>query len=228
MRKAVAELWGTGMLTFAIVSSGVHAETLSDDQAITLGINAAVTAAILGLLIFALLPLSGAHLNPAVTLALVIRGQIPVSQAGAYASAQTLGAIAGASLGHLLFQAGTPVISSHDRASALTLTAEFLATAGLVALILLAVETGRRSSLPWLVAVWIGAGYFMWPSTGFANPAVTVGRMFTDTFTGVSPASGALFIAVQLAGAIAGLLVARALMASRGAPAQSRQSALPG
>lgn len=209
--KVASETLGTAVLALAIVGSGAHATTLTDSEALALLVNASVTAAVLGVLIAALLPIGGAHFNPAVTLVMLLRRDIPWSQGTAYVVAQVTGALLGSALAHWLFTATVPVISDMERIGPQTFVAEIIATAGLLFIIVTAVIRNAPQHIPAWVALWIGAGYFVTPSTGFANPAITIGRIVTDTFTGIEPASAAWFIAAQIIGALAGFGCALAL-----------------
>ena len=209
--KVSAEFLGTAVLALAIVGSGAHADALSSDHGVVLLINATVTAAVLAVLIATLLPLSGAHFNPAVTLVMLLRKDIPGGQAAGFVAAQVAGAIGGAILAHWLFTPSAPVIGDLERISPHTFIAEIIATAGLLFIIVTAVISGTPHHLPLWLALWIGAGYFVTPSTGFANPAITIGRVFTDTFTGIEPVSAAWFIGAQIIGALIGFAAAIAL-----------------
>ena len=206
--KVSAEFLGTAVLALAIVGSGAHADALSSDAGVALLINATVTGAVLAALIATLLPLSGAHFNPAVTLVMLMRKEIASGQAAGFVTAQVAGAIGGTIVAHWLFTASAPVIGDLERINPSTFVAEIIATAGLLFIIVTAVIRGTPQHLPAWVALWIGAGYFVTPSTGFANPAITIGRIFTDTFTGIDPVSAAWFIAAQIGGALVGFGIA--------------------
>jgi glycerol uptake facilitator-like aquaporin len=209
--KILAEFLGTATLALAIAGSGAHASTLANSEGLALLINAAVTAAVLAVLIATLLPISGAHVNPAVTLVMLMRKNMSGGQAAGFVVAQVTGATGGTVLAHWLFTASGPVVSSIERISPQTFVAEIIATAGLLFIIATAVTRGTPHHLPAWVALWIGAGYFVTPSTGFANPAITIGRIFTDTFTGIEPVSAAWFIGAQIIGALTGFVGAIAL-----------------
>jgi glycerol uptake facilitator-like aquaporin len=135
---------------------------------------------------------------------MALRGDLGPARTLWFVGGQVVGAVAGSSLAHVLFTSQIPAISSNERISAETFASEAIATAGLVSIIVIAVMRGALAYLPVLVALWIGAGYFLTPSTGFANPAITIGRVFTDTFTGIEPVSALWFIAAQLVGAFVG------------------------
>jgi len=146
-----------------------------------------------------------------VTLVMLVRKDISVAHGIIYGVSQVAGAAAGTSLAHWLFTESAPVISATERISPGTFVAETIATAGLLFIIVTALIRSTPQYLPVWVALWIGAGYFVTPSTGFANPAITIGRIFTDTFTGIDPVSAAWFIAAQILGALVGYATASAL-----------------
>jgi arsenate reductase len=200
-RRAFAELLGTLLLVATVVGSGIAGDRLSDSVGLALLINAAATAGILAALILTLGPVSGAHLNPLVTAVDAWFGGRPWSELGPYAVAQTAGAIGGAVLANGMFDVGLLGPSGHDRFTGPHLLAEVVATFGLVLLVFTLVRTGRTAHAAASVAGYIGAAYFFTSSTSFANPAVTVGRTFTDTFAGIAPASAPGFVLGQIAGA---------------------------
>jgi glycerol uptake facilitator-like aquaporin len=208
--RAAAELVGTAALVAVVVGSGIQATELTQDVALQLLANSTATVFGLGVLIALLGPVSGAHFNPAVTLAewwTARRGGAGVNarEAAAYIPAQIVGAIAGAVLADAMF--GEPLVkwSTHDRSAGHLLLGEVVATAGLILLIFGLARTDRLRFAPVAVASYIGAAYWFTSSTSFANPAVTIGRAFTDTFAGIAPASVPAFIGAQLAGAVVGL-----------------------
>ncbi len=208
-RALTAELVGTGLLV-AVVGSGIAAQRLSpDDVGLQLLQNSLATALGLTVLILLFGPASGAHLNPVVSLADWVVGRrtgtgLTGRQVVAYAAAQTVGAVAGCALAAVMFTAPVAV-STTDRTGAGLLVSEVVATAGLVALILTLVRTGRGALAAPAVGAYIGAAYWFTSSTSFANPAVTVGRIFTDTFAGIAPASAPGFIAAQVVGGALGV-----------------------
>ena len=209
-RRAVAELLGTGLLVAVVVGSGAAAQRLSpDDAGLALLENSTATAFGLAVLILALGPVSGAHFNPVVTLAEVLdsrraRAPFALRDAGVYLVAQVAGGIGGALLANAMFE--TPMaLSRSDRATGAHLLAEVVATGGLVLLIFALSRTGRGGLAAPAVGAYIGAAYWFTSSTSFANPAVTVGRVFTDTAAGISPASVLPFICAQLIGGAIGL-----------------------
>lgn len=215
-RRAAAEVLGTGVLVAAVVGSGIMATDLTDDLALALLVNALSTVAALGVLIWALGPISGAHFNPAVTAVAWVRKEIRPSEGATYMVAQVAGAVLGVALANVMFDLPAWQASTNDRIALGTLVGEVVATAGLLAVIGALTRTGRGHLGPILVPAWIGAAYFFTASTSFANPAVTIGRAFTDTFTGIAPASVAPFIAAQLVGAAVGALLTEFFYPRRG------------
>ena len=221
--KAAAELIGTAALVAVVVGSGTQATELTRDVGLQLLANSTATVFGLGILILLLGPVSGAHFNPAVTLAewwSARRGGAGVSlrEAAVYVPAQIAGAIAGAILADAMF--GEPLVkwSTHDRSAGHLLLGEVVATAGLILLIFGLARTDRLRFAPVAVASYIGAAYWFTSSTSFANPAVTIGRAFTDTFAGIAPGSVLGFIGMQLVGAVIGLaLVALVFVPGRSA-----------
>ncbi|MFJ8567591.1 aquaporin [Streptomyces sp. NPDC093514] len=208
--RAAAELVGTTALVAVVVGSGIQATELTQDVALQLLANSTATVFGLGVLIALLGPVSGAHFNPAVTLAewwTARRGGAGVTarELAVYVPSQIVGAIAGAILADAMF--GEPLVkwSTHDRSAGNLLLGEVVATAGLILLIFGLARTDRLRFAPVAVASYIGAAYWFTSSTSFANPAVTIGRAFTDTFAGIAPASVPAFVGMQLIGAIVGL-----------------------
>ncbi|WP_030452148.1 aquaporin, partial [Herbidospora cretacea] len=216
-RRATAEFAGTGLLVTIVVGSGIAAARLSpDDAGLRLAENAAATAAGLAVIILMVGPVSGAHLNPVVSLVDWALGRreragLTGTALGVYVLAQTMGAISGAVLANLMFDLPAVTISATTRAAPSLWLAEVVATAGLVALILSLTRTGRAHLAAPAVGAYIGSAYWFTSSTSFANPAVTVGRVFSDTFAGIAPASVAPFIAAQLVGAFVGAALALVL-----------------
>jgi len=205
-RRLVAEALGTGLLVATVVGSGVMADRLSDDVAVSLLGNTLPTGAILVVLITILGPVSGAHFNPAVTAVFAARGDIPARDGAAYALVQVIGGVAGAALAHLMFELPPLAWSQTIRTGHAQWLSEVVATFGLVTTILAALKF-RGEAIPALVGLYITAAYWFTASTSFANPAVTIARSLTDTFSGIAPASVAGFIAAQLAGAFLALAV---------------------
>ncbi|MEU5196592.1 MIP/aquaporin family protein [Streptomyces scabiei] len=219
--RAAAELVGTAALVTVVVGSGIQATELTDDVALRLLANSTATVFGLGVLIALLGPVSGAHFNPAVSLAewwTARRGGAGVTlrELAVYVPAQIVGAISGAILADAMF--GEPLVawSTHDRSAGNLLLGEVVATSGLILLIFGLARTDRLRFAPVAVASYIGAAYWFTSSTSFANPAVTIGRAFTDTFAGIAPSSVVAFIGMQLIGAVVGLaLVALIFMDAR-------------
>jgi glycerol uptake facilitator-like aquaporin len=216
-RRLVAELLGTALLVTVVVGSGIAAEQLSpNDVGLQLLENSIATAFGLTILILLFGPVSGAHLNPVVSAADWLLGRkagtgLTGSEVGAYTLAQTAGAIAGAVLANVMFDIDITQLSGKDRTGSNLLVAEAVATAGLVALIFALARTGRGALAAPAVGAYIGAAYWFTSSTSFANPAVTVGRMFSDTFAGIDPASVPGFIAAQVVGGLLGIALSRYL-----------------
>jgi glycerol uptake facilitator-like aquaporin len=207
--KAVAEFSGTALLVTVVVGSGIMGTNLSDDLGVALIINAFSTIFALALLILTIGPISGAHFNPAVSLVQLFSRQQPLSETLTYIAAQTAGAISGAILANAMFDLPAIQFSTHDRVSSGMLIGEVVATAGLVALIGILASRDQGKFIPVAVAAWIGSAYFFTSSTSFANPAVTIGRLFTDTFAGIAPASVLPYILAQLVGAAIGVAIAK-------------------
>lgn len=215
VRRLFAEFLGTGLLVAAVVGSGIMATNLTRDLGVELLINALATVAALGVLIWTLGPISGAHFNPAVSLVAVVRREIRPGEAAGYVIVQIAGAIAGATLANIMFSLPAWSASTHTRSSTGVWIGEIVATAGLLLVIGAITRTGHGHLGPVLVPAWIGAAYFFTASTSFANPAVTIGRAFSDTFAGISPASVPLFIVFQLIGAAIGAALTEVLYPSR-------------
>ncbi|MEM9518991.1 MAG: aquaporin [Actinomycetota bacterium] len=194
-----AEFAGTAFLLAAIVGSGEMAQTLTDDVGLQLLQNAIAVGAALTALIITLAPISGAHFNPVVTLANLALGRIDRSAAARYASAQMLGGVAGAAMANAMFGRSVLELSTTDRSDVRLVGAEAIATFGLLAVVFI---TDRFHPLPVVattVAAYVTAAFAFTASTCFANPAVTTGRMFTDSFAGIDPASAPGFLAAQIA-----------------------------
>jgi len=206
-RRLAAEGIGSLLLAAAVVGSGIMGERLAaGNSAIALLANTASTVAVLAALIALLAPLSGAHFNPVVSLVQGIRGSLAWNEVAAYAVVQVVGCCLGAILAHAMFDLPWLQSSAHVRTGASQWLAEAVATFGLVLVIL-----GRRrpQDTPWMVAAWIGAAYWFTASTSFANPAITMARSLSDTFSGIRPADVPGFIVAQLTGALVALLVAK-------------------
>jgi glycerol uptake facilitator-like aquaporin len=202
-RAIVAEFVGTALLLLAVVGSGIMAERLCGGNiGLALLANAIATGGALVALILAFGPISGAHLNPAVTLADAFQGGMAWSRVAPYIAAQVAGALAGTALANGMF--GLPLLfaSHHDRSGLPLLASEFVATFGLLATIW-GCARSRPGVTAFAVAAYITGAYWFMPSTSFANPAVTIARSFTDTFSGIRPTDAPLFIVAQLFGALA-------------------------
>lgn len=201
--RLVAEAVGTAMLLAAVVGSGIMGERLAGGNvALALLANTAATGAALLALILTFGPISGAHFNPAVTLADASQGGIAWADALAYVGAQMVGAFVGVAAAHVMFELPLFVASQHVRSGAAQMFSEFVATFGLVAVIWGCVRS-RAAAVPFAVAAYITAAYWFTASTSFANPAVTLARAATDTFAGIRPADAPGFIGAQLLGAAA-------------------------
>ncbi|MEL6204409.1 MAG: MIP/aquaporin family protein [Pseudomonadota bacterium] len=200
-RRLAAEALGTGMLVCTVVGSGIMAETLTDDVALALLGNTIPTGAILVVLITILGPISGAHFNPAVTLAFAIRQEIAPRLAGLYVGAQIAGGILGTWIAHLMFAQPVLQVSQTVRTGGPQWVAEVVATFGLVAVILGGIRF-RGEAVPWLVGLYITSAYWFTASTSFANPAVAISRSLTDTFSGIRPLDLPGFVLAECVGAV--------------------------
>jgi glycerol uptake facilitator-like aquaporin len=228
-RKLTGEALGSLLLAATVVGSGVMAERLAGGNvAIALLANTGATVAVLAALIALLGPVSGAHFNPAVSVVMALRHRMPWPEAAAYCAMQVAGCCAGAWLAHAMFSLPLLQSSTHVRTGAAQWLAEFVATFGLL-LIVLGHERPRDA--PWMVAAWIGAAYWFTASTSFANPAITIARALSNTFAGIRPQDVPAFIAAQLAGAVAASLLASRLFVARGhaveEPAADVRASLP-
>lgn len=211
-RRLVAEYVGTAFLVAVVVGSGIAAQRLSPtDTGLQLFENAAATAAALVALILALGPVSGGHFNPVVSIVDAVFGGLVAREVPGYVAAQLAGAVSGSVIANLMFELPAVDWSSTNRSGGGLWLAEVVATVGLVVVIFGVVRSGRTAAAPFAVGSYIGAAYFFTASTSFANPAVSVGRMFTDTFAGISPSSVPAFIAFQLLGGALAVVLVRAL-----------------
>ena len=201
-RRLVAEGLGTAILVATVVGSGIMATTLTRDVGLQLLANTLPTGAILVVLISCLGPISGAHFNPAVSLVFVMRSELPKSEALFYAVSQIGGGIAGTCLAHLMFDLPIMTASTHIRAGHAQWLSEGVATFGLVLTILAGLRF-QSHAIPWLVGLYITAAYWFTASTSFANPAVTIARAFTDSFSGIRPADVGGFVIMQCVVALA-------------------------
>ena len=209
LRKWLAEYIGTATLVCVVVGSGIMGTNLSKDSGVALLINAFSTIFALALLILIIAPISGAHFNPAVSLVQVLRREMNAVEFLSFISAQIVGAISGAIIANVMFDLEAIQISTNERVSTGTLVGEVIATAGLITVIFVLVARSQDKLIPLAVAAWIGSAYFFTSSTSFANPAVTIGRVFSDTFAGINPASVLPFIIAQLIGAMLGVALVK-------------------
>jgi glycerol uptake facilitator-like aquaporin len=220
-RRLVAEALGTAFLLVAVVGSGIPAERLAAGNiGLALLANALATAAALYALIEWLAPVSGAHFNPLVTIALACRGDIGRRDAAAYLPAQMLGGIAGVLVAHAMFDLPLVALSAKARSGPGQWLSEFVATFGLIGVVWIC-SRARPAALAGTVAAYIGAG-FWFTATDFANPAVTVARAFTDSFAGIRPADVPGFILAEIAGAAAAVALSAWLSRDSVLPCASR------
>ncbi len=211
-RQALAEFLGTAFLVMAVVGSGIAAQRLSPgDTGLQLLENAAATAAALVAIIIMFGAVSGAHLNPVVTLAARMTGAVTTAEAGAYVAAQVVGGLVGVAVANLMYSLPALELSTTGRSAGGLWLGEVVATFGLVLLVGSLVRSGRTSVAPFAVAAYIGGAYFVTSSTSFANPAVTVARALTDTFAGIAWRSVPAFVLAQLVGAALAVVVHRAV-----------------
>lgn len=206
--RLVAEGLGTGLLLYLVVGSGIAVQSLGQDAGTQLFTHAVVVGLGLAALIAMFQTISGSHFNPAVTLAFWRSRDVTSGEALRYVAAQIAGAVLGVIAANLTFSVSAVSVSETVRSGAGLVTAEAIGTFVLVLAILLLVRTSRAAMVPAVVGAWVAAIVFATSSTGFANPAVTVARVFTDTYTGIAPASVLAFVAAQLlAGLVAALIV---------------------
>jgi len=211
-RRLLAELLGSAFLAALVIGSGIAAQTLSpNDVGLELLENAAATAAGLFTIILMFGPVSGAHFNPVVSLADASFGGISWRDALAYLPAQVAGCTLGAVAANGMFSLAAISISTHHRASPAHLFSEAIATAGLLLVIFSLARSKRANAIPAAVGAYIGAAYFFTSSASFANPAISVGRIFSNTFAGIAPASVAPYVVAQLVGGACAVLVIRVL-----------------
>ncbi len=204
LRAHFAEYLGTALITATVVGSGIMAQVLTRDVLLQLLVNTFATVLILALAIWLLAPVSGAYFNPAVLLVAFIRRELSALHLFTFTLAQIAGAASGAILAHALFNRALIDPSSYSRDGSWLFLSEVVATAGLIATIFIAKNQGRGDNAFWLVPLWIGGAYIFTSSTSFANPAITLGRSLTDSFSGIAIASVPVFIAAQLLGALIG------------------------
>jgi arsenate reductase len=228
-RKVLAEFLGSLLLAALVIGSGIAAQKLSDDVGLQLLENAAATAAGLYAIILMFGPVSGGHFNPVVSLVDAALGGLTWREAAAYLPAQVAGCIGGAVLANVMFDLAPVSISTTHRATVAHGVSEIVATLGLILVIFALVRSGRVERAPAAVGAYIGAAYWFTSSTSFANPAITIGRMFSDTFAGIAPASVIPFILTQFAGGALAVLLLRTLYpdASASAANQAADVMLP-
>jgi arsenate reductase len=222
----LAEFLGSALLAAVVIGSGIAAQNLSDDTGLQLLENSVATAFGLFALILMFGPVSGAHFNPVVSLVDAAFGGLPWRTAAGYVPAQVAGCIAGAILANAMFELPAVSISETDRTSAAHLLSEVVATAGLIVMIFSLVRSGRAAMAAPAVGAYIGAAYWFTSSTSFANPAITVGRIFSDSFAGIAPASVVPFILAQLAGGALAFALVRFLYPDLG-PAEAKDVVVP-
>jgi glycerol uptake facilitator-like aquaporin len=226
-RRLLAEFLGSAFLAAVVIGSGIAAQRLSPhDTGLQLLENAVATAAGLFTIILMFGPVSGAHFNPVVSLVDARFGGLRRGEALAYIPAQVAGCIAGAVVANGMFAEAAISISSKHRASPAHLFAEVIATLGLLLVIFALARTRRGNTAPAAVGAYIGAAYFFTSSTSFANPAISVGRMFSDTFAGIAPASVPGFVVAQLVGGVAAIAAIRTLYPEV-SPAEAAEVVLP-
>jgi glycerol uptake facilitator-like aquaporin len=210
-RRVFAEFLGAILLAAAVIGSGIMAERLSGgNAAISLLANTFASVAVLGVLISMLGPVSGAHLNPAITLVALARKAIGARESASFIIAQLLGCCAGALLAHSMFDVPLVQTSLHARTGGSQWISEIVATAGLVLVVFTSRSIGEAA---WRVPAWIAGAYWFTASTSFANPAITVGRALSDSFAGIRGADVPGFVLAQLAGAVLGMVLLRILSA---------------
>ena len=209
--RLVSEFVGMALLACVVVGSGIMGTNLSADPGVALLINTISTIFALAILILILGPISGAHFNPAVTLVSLVNKTMQTKDALAYIAVQVAGAITGAIVANAMFDLAVIQISKTDRITVGKLIGEVIATAGLILVIGVLIDRAQTNFIPIVVAGWIGSAYFFTSSTSFANPAITIGRVFSDTFAGIAPSSVLPFIVAQLVGATIGLFVVKSI-----------------
>jgi glycerol uptake facilitator-like aquaporin len=215
-RALLAEGLGSMLLAATVIGSGIMAERLAGGNlAVALLANTAATVAVLATLIALLGPISGAHFNPAVSIIESLRGRLALFESVGYVIVQVVGCCLGALLAHAMFELPLIQASVHLRAGPAQWLSEAVATAGLI---LVVMGSQGSSEAAWRVSAWIGAAYWFTASTSFANPAITIGRALSNTFAGIAPSNAPAFIASQLCGALAGLLLGRWLLIGRAVP----------
>jgi arsenate reductase len=225
-RRLLAEYLGSAFLSALVIGSGIAAQQLSEDTGLQLLENAAATAAGLFAIILMFGPVSGGHFNPVVSLVDAAFGGLSRRDALAYIPAQIAGCISGAVAANAMFALAAVSISSHHRASPAHLLAEVIATLGLLLVIFALARSGRAATAPAAVGAYIGAAYWFTSSTSFANPAISIGRIFSDTFAGIAPASVPGFVVAQLVGGLLAFAAVRVLYPDVG-PAAAAEVVVP-
>jgi glycerol uptake facilitator-like aquaporin len=226
-RRLLAELLGSAFLAAVVIGSGIAAQRLSPGETgLELLENAAATAAGLYAIILMFGPVSGGHFNPVVSFADAVFGGLSWRDAAAYLPAQVAGCAGGAVVANLMFARAAVSISAKHRATPAHLLSEVVATLGLVLVIFALARSGRARTAPAAVGAYIGAAYFFTSSTSFANPAITIGRMFSATFAGIAPSSAPAFIGAQVLGGLFAVGVIRALYPGI-TPAAASQVSVP-
>ncbi|MFK0278702.1 aquaporin [Ensifer sp. NPDC090286] len=213
-RRLAAEVLGTAILVATVVGSGIMADHLSDDAAVSLLGNTIPTGAILVVLISILGPISGAHFNPAVTMVFAARRQIAPSAAAFFVAAQVAGGVVGTVIAHAMFDLPLFQVSETIRTGTGQWIAEAVATFGLVLTILAALRF-RSDAIPWLVGLYITAAYWFTASTSFANPAVAIARAFSNTFSGIRPTDVPAFIVAEVLGALVAMVIVGWMLTDR-------------
>jgi glycerol uptake facilitator-like aquaporin len=227
-RRLAAEFLGSALLAAIVIGSGIAAQRLSpSDTGLELLENSAATAAGLFAIILMFGPVSGAHFNPVVSFADAALGGISWRDAAAYLPVQVAGCTAGAVAANLMFGLPAVSISVKQRATGAHALSEVIATAGLILVIFALARSGRLASAPAAVGAYIGAAYWFTASTSFANPAITIGRMFSNTFAGIAPSSAPVFIAAQIGGGIAAVLIISKVLYPALTPAQAGTAVVP-
>jgi glycerol uptake facilitator-like aquaporin len=214
-RALVSEYIGTAIFVSAMVGSGIAGSNLSGDLQVVGIANTLATALVLGVLILTFGSVSGGHFNPVVSMAVAIQGGFKSAEVLPYLAAQFAGAVSGAILANAMFGGVLVQVSSKGMTSSGAVLAEVVATAGLVFIVLMLVKVKRTELIAVALPAWIAAGSFFTSSGAFANPAVTVGRIFTDSFAGIGPMSVPSFVLAQLLGAAIGIVLARTLITSK-------------
>jgi glycerol uptake facilitator-like aquaporin len=212
IRAHLAEFLGTGLITATVVGSGIMAQSLTRDVLLQLFVNTFATVLVLALAIWLLAPISGAYFNPAVVFIAFLRKKESLVTAVTFSAIQIVGAAGGAILAHALFSRTLIDPSTNVRDGSALFISEIVATAGLIATIFIASNQGRGEHVFWLVPMWIGSAYVFTSSTSFVNPAITLGRSLTDSFSGIAIASVPFFIAAQFIGALLGHVIANLLV----------------